>query len=63
VEQHVSGYRDPSDTGRHVPLHETGQTVLLDLLDTTLPAIIEIDEAPVDTLARELAYVHRYLYP
>jgi hypothetical protein len=61
VEQHVSGYRDPSDTGRHLPLHETGQAFLLDGLDHTVPTILEIDACTPAMLAREIAYVREYV--
>lgn len=56
VEQHVSGYRDATAAGRHVPLHETRQIEMVRALDRTLPTIIEVDECSPEALARECSW-------
>jgi len=56
VEQHVSGYRDSTDSGRHLPLALTEQGEIFSVLDQTIPTIIEIDECSVETLAQEIAW-------
>lgn len=56
----MSGYRDPGSTGRHLPLLETKQASMLEVLDTTLHTILEIDECPAEILATEYRYVLGY---
>jgi len=57
VEQHVSGYRDPSEAGRHLPLFETKQQDILFACDPTLPTIVEIDVCAPEVLGVEKKYV------
>lgn len=62
VEQHVSGYRDAGDTGRHLPVCETKQVEMCEVLDPTIPTIIEIDETTPEILAQEFAFVWEHTW-
>lgn len=60
-EQHISGYKDPTLKGRHLPLSDTGQIEILDIIDCSIPIIIEIDTGSRKIVEKEFLYVNHYL--
>ena len=60
VELHISGYRDSTDEGRHIPLYETKQNEILNAVKN-IPTIIEIDSGTKESIEKEFNFVKQKL--
>jgi sugar phosphate isomerase/epimerase len=60
VELHMSGYKDSTNQGRHLPLHITKQAEILGKVKD-IPIIIEIDSGTKESSEKEFNYLKKVL--